>query len=215
VVVGHGGINHALIGCLVGADRGDELGFMNNTAYSVFHLGPDRQATIVSHNQTDHLEATETVRRAQALFSEGFSCSQSVIAAVAEQRGIDPALVLRLSSAFGGGMANSGQTCGAVSGALMAIGLDHGRVSAKDREAKGRCYEIGQEFLKRFAGAQGHTACRELIGFDLTDPKQYQQARREGVFKTKCAQFVVTAVRILEELLAERPGPFRTRGSGE
>ena len=56
-------------------------------------------------------------------FSEGFSCSQSVLAAFAPELGLDADAALRVSAAFGGGMGRLGDTCGAVTGALMVLGL--------------------------------------------------------------------------------------------
>ncbi|MBN2225228.1 MAG: C_GCAxxG_C_C family protein [Deltaproteobacteria bacterium] len=63
---------------------------------------------------------------AVAAFSEGFSCSQAVLSAFSEEPGLDRATALKISTAFGGGMASLGLTCEAVMGALMVIGLKNG-----------------------------------------------------------------------------------------
>ncbi len=157
---------------------------------------------------------SRAVDRAKSLFSQGFSCSQSVLAPLAESRGVDTELALRISAAFGGGMARSGGTCGAVSGAVMAIGLEHGRISADDLEAKSRCYDVGEEYLKRFRAREGATACRDLLGYDLSKPEDARQAREEGLFSSLCPRLVATAVELAEQLLGERPGPFAPAGEG-
>ena len=59
---------------------------------------------------------------ASSRFSEGFNCSQSVLVAFAPELGLDADAALRVSAAFGGGMGRLGDTCGAVTGALMAAG---------------------------------------------------------------------------------------------
>ena len=153
-----------------------------------------------------------SVDRAASLFRDGFSCSQAVLAAMGARRGLDRELALRLASALGGGMSRSGDTCGAVSGALMAIGLEHGRVSVDDREAKGRCYDVGEEFLRRFRAREGATTCRDLLGYDLSKPDEGEKARQEGLFASVCPRLVVTAAEVAEKLLAERPGPFAPVG---
>ena len=156
-----------------------------------------------------------TADRATALFGQGFSCSQSACAALAESRGVDTQLALRISAAFGGGMARSGETCGAISGALMAIGLEHGRVSIEDLESKRRCYDVGQEFLRRFKEREGATACRDLLGYDLSKPGQEQAAREAGLFASLCPRLTAVAVELAEQLLAERPGPHAPVAEGE
>ena len=56
------------------------------------------------------------VEHALSRFEQGFSCSQSVLSAYGPQLGLDTELALRVSGAFGSGMARMGRTCGAVTG---------------------------------------------------------------------------------------------------
>jgi len=58
---------------------------------------------------------------ALALFSSGFSCSQAVCAAYAEDLGMKRSDALRVAAGFGGGIGRTGGTCGAVSGAIMVL----------------------------------------------------------------------------------------------
>ncbi len=67
---------------------------------------------------------------AVSLFRQGFSCSQAVAAAFAEEFGLDKETALRLSQGFGGGIARSADWCGALTGAFLVIGLKHGRMPA-------------------------------------------------------------------------------------
>ncbi len=69
-------------------------------------------------------------------FTCGFSCSQAVFSTFAEKIGLDKETALRISGPFGGGMARMGDTCGAVTGAFMAIGLKYGKAKADDYAAK-------------------------------------------------------------------------------
>lgn len=50
----------------------------------------------------------------------GFNCAQSVLAVFAEDYGMPLKLALKLASPFGGGM-RMAATCGALTGALMAL----------------------------------------------------------------------------------------------
>jgi C_GCAxxG_C_C family probable redox protein len=69
---------------------------------------------------------TDPIQIANERFAQQYSCSQAVFSAFAPQFGISDEQAIKLASPFGGGMARQGQVCGAVSGALMAIGLARG-----------------------------------------------------------------------------------------
>lgn len=90
--------------------------------------------------------------RALELFSNNFNCSQAVLTAFAPDFGLDEKLALMLGTSFGGG-ARNGELCGAVSGALMVLGLKYGHFDAADSEQKSRAYSIAMEYTRRFREA--------------------------------------------------------------
>ncbi|HVP94306.1 MAG TPA: C-GCAxxG-C-C family protein [Methanoregulaceae archaeon] len=138
---------------------------------------------------------------AVACFFRGFSCSQAVFLCYAKESGLDSRTALKLSCGFGAGIARTGEICGAVSGAIMVIGLRHGRDTVEDKDARDTTYKIVQQFLASFAERNGSVNCRELIGHDLSDPESYDRAAKSGVFTTKCPALVRGAVEVLEEIL--------------
>jgi C_GCAxxG_C_C family probable redox protein len=139
--------------------------------------------------------------RAASLFQEGFSCSQAVFTAFAEGMGLARETALRLSQPFGGGIAKSGDWCGAVTGALMVIGLKHGRVRADDTAAKDKTYALVQEFLKRFRARHGAVRCRDLLGCDIGTREGEKTIEDNSLHQKVCAPLVRDAVEILEALL--------------
>ena len=143
----------------------------------------------------------ERVERAEAVFRQGFSCSQAVLSVYSDTFGLDREKALKLSQPFGAGMASTGQTCGAVTGALMVIGLGHGRSVVEDLEAKERTYRLVRAFFESFKISHGSLLCGELLGYDLSDPVQNRAAHEKGVFENLCPQLVRTAASILEDLL--------------
>jgi C_GCAxxG_C_C family probable redox protein len=135
-------------------------------------------------------------------FEKGFNCSQSVFSAFAPNLGLDHETALQVAAAFGGGIGRMGETCGAVSGALMVIGLRYGGFDAEDKEAKEKMYEIAREFLNRFAAREdGCLKCKELLGYDISTPEGMHTAREEDLFKTRCPKFVRAAAEIVEQLI--------------
>lgn len=142
------------------------------------------------------------MEQAVRMFEQEFSCSQSVFSAFADPADIPRETALRVASGFGGGLARTGDTCGAVTGAIMALGLRHCGVPAEaDPLAKQRTYPPVQEFLARFRARHDSIVCRDLLGIDIGVPEGLQSASEQGLFKSRCPLFVRTAAEILEELL--------------
>lgn len=102
-------------------------------------------------------------KRAEELFREGYNCAQAVFLAFACEK-MDRDEAARLASAFGGGLAGTRNTCGAVSGLAMAYGLLRGYADPTDKEAKRAEYEAVREMTEEFAQQNGSIICRELLG---------------------------------------------------
>lgn len=134
-------------------------------------------------------------------FCQNFNCAQSVFVAFAPQLGMDEGQALKLASPFGGGVARRGQTCGAVTGALMALGLAQGADTPAGKEDT---YRMGQEFLQRFESRHATILCRELIDCDISTLEGRQQAREKGAFTTLCPLFVRDAAEIVQAMLAKK-----------
>jgi C_GCAxxG_C_C family probable redox protein len=137
---------------------------------------------------------------AAARFAQKLNCAQAVFSAFAPGLGLDEKTALMISSPFGGGVARRGQICGAVTGALMAIGLARGSSTPEKKEAT---YQLSQEFLRRFEARHKTILCRELVGYDIGSPEEYAKARESGVFANVCPRVVREAADLVNTLLAE------------
>lgn len=144
------------------------------------------------------------VERAVACFEEGFSCAQATFSTYASQLGLDREMALKVAGAFGGGMARMGRTCGAVTGALMVIGLENGKTKADDDEAKEMCYSLVREFVEQFESRNGSTVCQELLGHDIGIPEERMLAKEQGLFDTLCPKLVQGAAEIIERIVITR-----------
>ena len=140
--------------------------------------------------------------KAVQLFKEGYNCSQSVFAAFADKYGIDQELALRLSASFGGGMGRMREVCGAVSGMLLAAGLETGAVDGSDREGKAANYKEVQTLADLFREENGSIICRELLGLEQKDgrtPPVPEKRTEEYYKKRPCVELVRCAAEILEK----------------
>lgn len=134
------------------------------------------------------------------LVDERFSqvnCAQTVFSLYAKDLGIDEVTALKISSGFGGGMACA-ETCGAVTGSYMVIGMKHGH-STSDPEAKAATKQKIQLFNEKFKAAHGSLICKELTGYDISTPDGATAASEKGVFANLCPGFIKTACNIINE----------------
>ncbi len=145
----------------------------------------------------------EFSKKALAHFDADYNCAQSVLLAMQEYFGVpESELVPKIATAFGAGIGRCGSVCGALTGAVLAVGMRHG-TAATDLKEKERSYKLAEELYKRFVKSFGSPLCRELIGYDLSDPKQLDAFRQAKLRKNKCAKFVQKAVDILISLEEE------------
>ena len=135
------------------------------------------------------------VEQAMTYFSEGYSCSQAILAAYGPELGLDRDNAVKLASTFSGGMGMTGETCGAVTGALMALGL---KFNEADAEAKAKSIQRAKLFLGQFQERHGSTLCMELIAYDHSTPDIMSYVRANNLTQTTCPKFVRTAAEILE-----------------
>jgi C_GCAxxG_C_C family probable redox protein len=134
-------------------------------------------------------------------FNGGFNCSQSVLLSHCEKMGLERETALKLACGFGGGMAHTGEVCGAVTGALMLIGLQYGKCKAEDNAAKDKTYELINEFSRQFKLKNGSVNCTDLVNYDLSKSDELAKARDSGVFKSVCPRLVKESVELVERIL--------------
>jgi C_GCAxxG_C_C family probable redox protein len=138
------------------------------------------------------------VETAVRLFDGGYSCSQAVFTAFADQLGVRPETAARIAAGFGGGMGRLGETCGAVTGALMVLGARYG---GTDIVAKEETYEMVRVFMDRFNARHGITVCRDLLHCDISTPEGRAEAHEKDLHGSICSNLVRDAAEILEAML--------------
>jgi C_GCAxxG_C_C family probable redox protein len=138
---------------------------------------------------------------AVSCFKEGFSCSQALLSTYGPQFGLNREMALKVSGAFEGGMGRMGETCGAVTGAFMVIGLKYGKVRAEDEQTNKKTYSLVKEFVDKFKSRNGSIICRELLGHDISTPEGMKLVKETGLCTTLCPKLVQDAAEIIEQIL--------------
>lgn len=129
-------------------------------------------------------------------FPEKMNCAQTVFTLHAEEIGLDKLTTQKIASGFAGGMACA-ETCGAVTGSYMVIGMKHGHASA-DPEVKAATKEKIMRFNELFEAEHGSLVCKNLVGYDISKPEEMEKAREADAFKRNCPAFLKTACNIIE-----------------
>ncbi|MEI7662444.1 MAG: C-GCAxxG-C-C family protein [Bacteroidota bacterium] len=135
-------------------------------------------------------------------FDDTFNCSQSVLASFGPGYGLTEDQCLKIGCAFGGGMARRQMTCGALTGALMALGLHFGRAADDPYSISETTYDKSNQLFEEFKKLHGSINCKELLqGLDMNDPADREKIGRLDLFHTSCAQYVRDAVEITEAII--------------
>jgi C_GCAxxG_C_C family probable redox protein len=114
---------------------------------------------------------------------------------------IENDIIPRIAFGFAGGIGNTGAVCGAVAGAVMAIGLKTEKGDTLDEAL--RNLAVAQEFRRRFEVEMETISCRELTGADLTTEEGLEQFMSSDIPQTVCFPAVSVAYRLVVELLKE------------
>lgn len=138
---------------------------------------------------------------ARASFKNGFTCSSAVFSAFADEMGLDCETAKKIACGFGAGISKTGNICGAVSGAILVIGLKYGKTKIGDDAATEKTREMVRKFMDEFTQHNGSVNCTELLGYNLGKPEEYTTARDSKLFVTKCPDLVADAAAILEKIL--------------
>lgn len=146
----------------------------------------------------------EVEKKALEYFNGNYNCAQSVLRTVLEEKGLFFKQAPAIANAFGGGIIGRGEVCGAVSGAVMVIGVLSSINGSDIVDQKKIAREKTEEFYRQFEGIFGHSSCNGLIGIDPSDPEAKRKASEAGIYKENCPKFVAKATAIVLELFSEK-----------
>ena len=130
----------------------------------------------------------DVARQSGRYFDEGYYCAESVLLAVCDHYDIQSRWIPKIATGFCSGMARTGGTCGAFTGAVMAVNLLAGRDNPTDSLEKN--YRAVSCLTDLFKARFGATGCRELIGCRLDTREGQRQFARDNLI-VKCRQYTV------------------------
>ena len=144
--------------------------------------------------------------RAEALFMEGYNCSQAVFGAIAPDYGVDFETAMKLASSLGGGMGRLREVCGACSGAFLAAGLAKGYSTPEKGSVKADHYALIRKMAEEFKAVHGSIVCREILGKNAEIGGNPEERTPEYYAKRPCVRCIRTAAEVFEREIGAEKG---------
>ena len=155
-----------------------------------------------------NLQQTPNFERAAEEHLETYgNCAQASFAILREHYDLDDGEIIRALSPFPG-VGLQGDTCGAVTGSIMAMGLMFGRGEGEEYDKFLDVASMARDFCSRFEETLGSTKCGDIhevhLGrrFDLSDPGEFEEFR--ATVDGLCSRVVATGVRTALEIVEAR-----------
>ena len=133
---------------------------------------------------------------------DGYNCAQSVLASYAADFDLEKEKALQVAAGFGAGMGRVQEVCGAISGAIIVLGLASNFKEEDGRPKTNEVYAKVHRFIDEFYAREGTIKCRELLGCDLSTAEG-QAFFKEHNLRSKCRDYVRFCCELLEKYLEE------------
>jgi C_GCAxxG_C_C family probable redox protein len=143
------------------------------------------------------LSQDEAVKKAIAYSEAGRHCGPSVLQVMLEIYGFEEEPLLWTSYGFAGGIGRCQDVCGALSGGIIALGLDSGKRLPKFEDAWERTSRLSRKLYRGFKTTFGHVDCLSLVGPIMSDKAAFERYDRGGLFLTHCCRYMEWVVRTL------------------
>ena len=135
-------------------------------------------------------------------FDTSYNCAQSVATAYASGYDLPKEKALQVAVGFGGGMGRVQEVCGAISGAIIALGLSSKFKEEDTRPKINEVYAKVHRFIDEFHEKNGTIKCRDLLGCDLTS-EEGQKFFKEHNLRENCRNYIRFCCELLDKYLAE------------
>lgn len=169
-------------------------------------------------------ERTErAVKYGYKAFENSFNCGQSSLAGLLaefmpENEGKDE--VLKAGSIMFG-VGNRGETCGAVQGSMMFLGLLYGQdgttklLNPSEFTKIHKRVSVGTNFANTFANKWGSTQCKNVHGQIMGKYYNFQNLQELAAFykdgaDKKCQTVVESAIRMVCDLILDENGEIKS-----
>ena len=132
-------------------------------------------------------------------FFNSYNCAQSVLTAYAADCGLEKDKAIQVAIGFGAGMGRLQETCGAVTGAIMVLGLSSGFKEGDSRDKISDSYARVLRLVNDFSAREGTARCRDLLGCDLST-EEGRKFYKENNLRDRCRDYIRLSCELLDGL---------------
>lgn len=174
---------------------------------AIQHLAKNSESMDLSKKMTKDQVFSMLDQRVNITMEKSHNCAQTAFYALSEQFGLGGNDILKALTPLPG-IAERGETCGAITGALMAMGLIYGRDRLDDWEKYRKSLIPTGKFCERFEKELGSTLCCKIQerafgkSYNLMKPDDLKEFQRAGA-TAKCSAVVRKATHIAAEIILE------------
>jgi C_GCAxxG_C_C family probable redox protein len=136
-------------------------------------------------------------------FRSGLNCAQAVLTAYSDELNLDQSMAINISSGFGAGMGRLQETCGAVTGSYMVLGIYNGKKYPDNKVKKEVTYSMIQKFTADFKEMNTTSNCKSLLNCDLKTEEGQLFAKENNLFGTICEKCIIDSISILDKLVVK------------
>jgi C_GCAxxG_C_C family probable redox protein len=133
-------------------------------------------------------------------FDDQLNCSQAVFSAYSEMFGVSEDDAIKIAAGFGGGIGRTQETCGALTGAVMALGCKFFDINNVEK-SKNLIYEKTSELLSKFKEIHKSTYCLDLTGIDFSKEGGRELFKKMNIQEKVCRNCIVDVCNILDEMI--------------
>jgi len=141
---------------------------------------------------------------AESFFMQGFNCSQSVVAAFAQEIGLSQEQAIKMSAGFGAGFGRMREVCGAFSGIVFVASALFGNTDPAEKSAFYKeIQDLAESYKKENGGAS--IVCKELLGLKKSEGTWVAEKRTQEYYKKRpCPKLVKLAAQITQTYIEKR-----------
>jgi C_GCAxxG_C_C family probable redox protein len=134
-------------------------------------------------------------------FRAGLNCAQAVVTSFSDKLNFDKNMAAIITCGFGAGMGRLGETCGAVTGSYMVLGIFNSTKHFDNATRKEATYAMIRDFSNKFKQINGSTDCKSLLNCDLGTEEGNRYAKENNLFGTVCEKCIKDSIKIVNQLI--------------
>jgi C_GCAxxG_C_C family probable redox protein len=148
------------------------------------------------------LSEDEAVEEVTKYVDQGFLCVEAVLKTLADAKGVESEYIPAIATGMAAGVGRTGQICGAVTGAILGLGLWFGR--NKPVTSVRKPYWYSRLFIENWMELHNDISCSGLLGLELDTPEDLTIFQERNFWEVKCRKYIVNAVKLAIYIINEK-----------